>query len=338
MSVNGEARVVIIMPVYNEARHLPAVLASIARQTFDRARMRLIAVDGASTDESAAIVARWLDEQCFDGTVLHNPRRKIPISLNLALRQVCADDIVLRLDAHTVLGETYVAQAVSALENAGPDVGCIGAAQRPMAGRSFRDQLVRALYCNPMGLGGADFRTGNSVRTVDSAYLGVWPARLVTRLGGFNEAMEANEDAELSARVRGMGLRIIRVPLPCEFIINRGIGATIRQWNRYGYWRAKMLRRHPGAVRLRHILPPLAALLAVGLAVSPLRILLLPAFAAYAAAVFWGRLPGESLAVTFATMLFFPALQFAFAVGMLRGLFSEGVPPWPRSEAAQMRS
>ena len=308
------------MPVYNEARNLPSVLESLDAQTFDRSRACVFVVDGGSTDESAQILRRWLERGTFPGHLLVNPQRKIPISLNIAIRQIPREAIVLRLDAHTVYGASYIEDAVAALEAAPPDVACIGGAQAPLRGTTFVQRIVEALYTNPMGLGGADFRVGNGVRETDSVYLGAWRPGVLASIGGFDEALQANEDGELAARLRKAGLRILRVPLPCRFIINRGLWGSVRQWNRYGFWRAKMLRRHRDAVRVRHVLSCGAAVLVPALLCSPARAVLAAAAAMYGTAVFAARGEDEPFAVTLACVVFFPVLQFAFAAGMLAGL------------------
>jgi succinoglycan biosynthesis protein ExoA len=323
------SRVVIIMPVYNEARHLPRVLKSIGAQTFDRDRLFLIAVDGESDDESAELIRSFINRSKISGRVISNPRRRIPISLNLALQLVRNDDIVVRLDAHTIYGETYITDAVSWLERLPSDVACIGCAQLPVPGHTFSERLVESLYTNPLGLGGADFRLGNDVREVDSVYLGVWRPGVLAKSGGFNEAMEANEDGEITARIRALGYRVLRVPLHCRFLVNRGPWASIRQWNRYGFWRSRMLQRYPGCVRIRHVAAPAVALAAIGTACSPFQAALLPAFVLYALALYQRRAKPQPLLVTIASALFFPVLHFAFAAGMLTGLLAGRISKWP---------
>jgi succinoglycan biosynthesis protein ExoA len=324
--MNGR-RVVIVMPLYNEARHLPRVLGSIAAQTFDPAQIYFVAVDGDSNDGSRQIVIQWLRESGMRGCVLKNVRRKIPISLNLGLTFANANDVVVRLDAHTIYGPTYIADAVRALETAPGNVGCVGCAHVPLPGSTFKERLVAALYTNPMGLGGADFRFGSNVREVDNIYLGVWRAEVLFEAGGFNERLAANEDAELSARIKRMGYRILRVPLPCRFLINRGPLGVIRQWHKYGYWRAKMLQRNPAFMRPRHVISLAAAIFVLGFALSPLRLALLPAFAAYGVLIVRYRAEGEAPAVTAASVFYFPVLQFAFAAGLLRGLVTPRIDP-----------
>jgi glycosyltransferase involved in cell wall biosynthesis len=297
-------------------------LESIAAQSFDRRRLFLVAVDGNSEDGSAGILRDWFARTAIPGQVVSNPRRTIPVALNLGLKVATEQDVVLRLDAHTLYGPSYVEEAVRVLGEAPPDVACIGCAQIPVAGTTLRERIVEALYTNPMGLGGADFRVGTGVRDVENVYLGVWRPGVLQRAGGFNETMEANEDAELSARICRMGYRIVRVPLPCRCLMKRGLLGSIRQWNRYGYWRAKMLQRHPDFIRVRHVVSPAAAVTALVLAISPIRVFLIPAYALYAALVFRYRAQGEPLSVTLGTVVYFPWLQFAFAAGMFAGLLT----------------
>lgn len=315
-------RVLIIMPVYNEVRHLPLVLESIRAQTFSHTRVYMVAVDGGSLDGSRDILRAWFTQGDVPGLVAVNPQRKITAALNIGLAYAGEDDIVLRLDAHTIYEPTYVADAVLAIERASADVGCIGCAHIPVSATGFGKRLVEALYTNPMGLGGADYRTGSDVREVDTAYLGAWRAALLRRVGGFNEALEAGEDAEMAARIRALGYRILRVPLPCRFIINRGPIATIRQWHRYGYWRARMLLANPRSMRLRHVVSVASAIAALALSLSPFRPALVPVFGVYCALVVRGRTRNETPAVTIASMFYFPALQLAFSAGLMRGLLS----------------
>ena len=335
-------RIVLIMPVYNEARHLPAVLESIAAQDIDAHRLFLVAVDGNSTDRSGDILRSWLAGGRIRGVLLHNPRRAIPISLNMALRCASTEDLVLRLDAHTVYEPAYVRLAVAALQDAPADVGCVGCAQVPIAGPALTQRVVAALYTNPMGLGGADFRVGEGVREVENIYLGAWRPGVLAQLGGFDERLRANEDADLSARLRRSGYRILRVQLPCRCYVKRSLLGTLAQWNRYGYWRAQMLRRNPDALRIRHVIAPLAAILGIAVLLSPVRVVLLPAYAGYAAMIFRYRQRGETVTTTCISLFYFPVLQFAFAIGMLGGLtasFGNGFSRTPASAlASQTRS
>jgi glycosyltransferase involved in cell wall biosynthesis len=317
-----EPGVSLIMPFLNEAAYLPALLDSLSAQSFEHARMTLIAVDDGSTDESAELVEAWVRSGLIRGRVVASGARSIPRALNVALKYVSPDDYVVRLDAHSLYDPDYVTSIVHAFETLPNDVWCVGGNCVPVAPADFGKRLHAALFTNRMGLGPSDYRHSEEVREVASVYLGAWRPGALVRAGGYDPDWRANEDAELAERIRAAGGRVMRVPARSQNFITRGARASIRQWSRYGYWRARTLKRHPKALRIRHVAPPIGLLGGLALVASPARVLLVPLFAAYAAAVWRFRRPGESAAITAASTLYFPLVQVGFACGMLAGLFS----------------
>jgi cellulose synthase/poly-beta-1,6-N-acetylglucosamine synthase-like glycosyltransferase len=199
----------------------------------------------------------------------------------------------------------------------------------------FAERIVASLYTNLMGLGSDNGRVYATPRESDSVYLGVWRPGVLQEAGGFNETMKANEDCELSARLRSSGYKILRIPLPCRFLIKRGPAAAIRQWGRYGYWRAKMLQRNPAFIRVRHVVPPIALLGALAVLLTPMRFLIAPLFATYAFLVFRAREHGEPLPVTLTSVLYFPIVQSAFATGMVCGFLTGRGTAWPPQSPAE---
>ncbi|HEY0798328.1 MAG TPA: glycosyltransferase, partial [Candidatus Baltobacteraceae bacterium] len=310
------------MPARNEASYLPAVLESLRAQTFDHARLSLIAVDGESEDGSAEIVRTWLLSADIDGAVITNPKRTIPSSLNLAIRHAQHDDYIVRLDSHTIYAPDYIATIMQAYDELAPVVGCVGGPQIPDDTRTFGHALVASLMLNPMGLGGAKFRTLQKPSRVEHVYLGAWRPGVLQAVGGFDERWRANEDSELSLRVESAGFQIYWVPLRARYRIKRNARGTVTQWSRYGYWRAQTLGHHPQAWRVRHVIPPLLLLGGLGLAISPLRLALVPLFALYAGGVLANRPRDESLQVSLAAPFFFCACQLAYAGGLITGLAS----------------
>ena len=311
----------LIIPMYNESSDIVDVLESIRLQDYPHEAMQLIVVDGGSTDGSPEIVRSWLDGSDVPGQIVVNPRRTIPTSLNLGLAPARPENIVVRLDAHTTYDRRYVATLVAGFADAPPTVGCVGGSVIPDAGsRRFDHALVAALYTNPMGLGGAAYRFAKTPRAVGSVYLGAWRPGLLQAAGGFDERWEANEDSELAIRLRRMGYDSYWVPVESTYRVKRGPLAAVRQWGRYGYWRAQTLRRHPREWRPRHLVPPVALFTSAALLATPLRVLPVLIFLLYAAAIFAKRARGERSAVTAAACLFFPACQMAWTLGLLRGL------------------
>ncbi len=316
----------LIIPMYNESSDIVDVLESVCAQEYPHEALQLIVVDGGSTDGSTEIVRSWLEKNDVPGEIVENPRRTIPTSLNVGLAHARPENIVVRLDAHTTYDRHYVTTLVAGFAAAPPTVGCVGGSVSPeVERRRFARSLVAALYTNPMGLGGATYRFATTPRVVGSVYLGAWRPGLLQAAGGFDERWEANEDSELAIRLRRMGYDSYWVPVASAYRVKRGPLAAVRQWGRYGYWRAQTLRRHPREWRPRHLIPPVALFVSAALLATPLRVLPVAFFFAYAVAVFAKRARGESPAVTVAACLFFPACQVAWTLGLLRGLIA-GIP------------
>ena len=73
--------------VYDVEAYLPDFIASIEAQTFDMARLRVIAVDDGSTDGSLAILEAWARRRPTLVTVLHQPNGGQGSARNLGLAQ-----------------------------------------------------------------------------------------------------------------------------------------------------------------------------------------------------------------------------------------------------------
>jgi len=317
----------LLVPFFNEAERLPATLASIAAQTLDPARLFVVGVDDGSTDAGPEVFRAWLAETGRAGILVRGGARSIPAALNRGLREADARDGIVRLDAHTRYAPDYLARIDAAFARLGEDVRCVGNAQVPGPQRDFARRVHAALYTNPLGLGPTPYRTARDERDVPDVYLGAWRPGVLQALGGWDERWRANEDSELSARLRTAGGRIRRIDLRADYVLTCGPLGAIRKWGRYGFWRAQTLKAHPETLRPRHLAPSLAVLGAGALAASPARAALAPLVAAYALAVVARRPATEPVAVTLAAIPFFATLQCAFGLGILRGFLRPLPPP-----------
>ncbi len=318
-NVMSADRVACLMPFLNEGAHLPAVLATLDAQTLDPARVFLIAVDNGSTDDGRAYLEAWLRDRPGRGIVLDAAIRSIPYALNVGVRSTLPTDVVVRLDAHTLYDPDYLETIVDAFETLEDDVWCVGGAPTPAKATGWSRRLGEALYSNPMGLGPADYRQDGGIRRVSTVYLGAWRPGVLTRLGGFDERWAANEDCELTERIRANGGAIARVPVTCGRIPTRGPAATIAQWSRYGFWRAQTFKRYPQAIRPRHVAAPAALAVVLLLLATPWRALLLPLYALYALATIALRRKGEPASITAGSLVFFPLVHVGYATGLIIG-------------------
>lgn len=315
-------RFLLVVPAHNEAAHLPAVLASLAAQTLDRGGWRVVIVDDDSADATAEIAQTWLTTEGIAGEVIRVAARSIPRTLNAGIALARADECIVRLDAHTIYGPQYLASIDAAFTRLGEHVWMVGGAQIPAPAASFSHRLVVSLMNSRMGLGGAAFRTATAPQQATSVYLGAFRPGVLARVGGYDERWQANEDAELAARIAASGGEIWWIPLESAYHVNRGPLETLSQLARYGYWRGRTLRRHPQLARPRHLAPPVALLGAgILLARGAVRTVVLGSLV-YGAVVIVQRPREEARTITAAALVFFPLAHIAFAIGLLRGLLT----------------
>ncbi|MEU4158194.1 glycosyltransferase family 2 protein [Actinoplanes sp. NPDC026670] len=253
----------VLVPVLNEASHIETTLAMMCDQQVPGG-FEILVIDGGSTDGSREMVE---DISARDPRIrlLDNPERQIPMALNIGLR-AARGGFIARMDAHTRYPAGYLATGLARLQ-AGDVAWVSGAALAAGDGRWSR-RVSMALHTS-MGVGGATFRRPGPEKDADTGFTGILRRSTLEDLGGWDEGWPVNEDAELAARVRATGGRIVCLPeMAATYTPRDSLPALARQYWRYGQYRAKTSRRHPTSMRRSHVLPPALALTAA-LAVLP---------------------------------------------------------------------
>jgi succinoglycan biosynthesis protein ExoA len=254
----------IVIPVRDEAASIAACLEAVQAQDYPRDRLEIFVVDGGSQDGSREIVARTIrDDARFRR--LENPCGLVPVALNLGLA-AARGEIFLRVDAHTIVAPDYVRRCVERLRSSGAEN--VGGPMSPRGATPLGGAIAAAMHCR-FGVGPARFRYAREVEEVDTVYLGAFPRALFDRVGGFNDAMVRNQDYEMNFRIRRAGGRVLVDPaIRSTYLVRPDLRALARQFRSYGYWKAQMLRRHPGSLRPRQLAAPalVAALVLAALA------------------------------------------------------------------------
>ncbi len=257
----------IIVPCYNEQATIRLLLDAISQQTYPRAEMEVVIADGQSTDGTRTeIEAFQQSTPDLQVRVVENPARVIPAALNQALKAVRGAYIV-RVDAHSVPQPDYVARSVAALEAGRADnVG--GVWQIAPGGPGWVAQAIALAAAHPLGVGDASYRYTEQAQYVDTVPFGAFRRSLIEEIGPFDETLLTNEDYEFNVRIRQAGGTIWLDPaIRSKYYARASLGALARQYWRYGFWKARMLRRYPATLRWRQALPPLFVFSLLGLAV-----------------------------------------------------------------------
>ena len=124
MQIEFKYKASIIIPVLNEEKFIEDCIESVIDNTNDIEKMEVIIVDGGSKDNTVEIVKR-ISSDHKNITLLHNPKKITPISLNLAINE-SSGEFIVRLDAHAIYSKNYVNKCIQILENSEDNVGNVG--------------------------------------------------------------------------------------------------------------------------------------------------------------------------------------------------------------------
>jgi len=246
----------VIVPCYNEQATIRLLLDALLEQSFPRAEMEVVIADGGSTDNTRERILSFQHEHPdLLVRVIDNPQRIIPAALNRAL-SVAQGEYIVRLDAHSMPRPDYITCCLKALQcGKGDNVG--GVWEIYPGGESWQARGIAVAAAHPLGVGDAHYRHAEQAQEVDTVPFGAFRRSIVERIGPFDESLLTNEDYEFNTRLRQAGGKVWLDPaIRSTYFARSSFIALARQYWRYGYWKAIMLRRYPQTVRWRQGLPP----------------------------------------------------------------------------------
>jgi dTDP-4-amino-4,6-dideoxygalactose transaminase/glycosyltransferase involved in cell wall biosynthesis len=311
MSTKELPLVTVIMPVRNEALYIRRSLGAVLSQEYPVDRLEILVADGMSEDGTRDIV-RTFQAQRPNLRLVDNPGKVVPTGFNLALREA-RGEIIVRVDGHSEIALDYVNNAVEELLRTGADN--VGGPVTPVGEGGFG--VVAALaQTSGFGGGGGRFHESDREEWVDTVCMGVWRREVFERIGMFDEEMVRDQDDEFNYRLLERGGRIFRSPrVKSAYTVRTTPLSLWRQYFQYGYWKVRVMQKHPLQMRYRQFAPPafVAALLAFGALAA-----LLPfggRLLAYLLGVYLvGTVIGSAVTASRHGWVFFPLLPLAYVI------------------------
>ncbi len=315
------------MPVRNEAAFIARSVGAVVSQDYPLDRMEILIADGGSTDETRKVIEHLKQtHRRVSITLLENPGKIVATGLNLALRQA-KGEIIVRVDGHCEVAPDYVRRCVSHLLQG--DVNAVGGPVETI-GESITAKAIATAMSSRFGVGGSAFRIANSgTRLTDTVAFPAYMRSVVDRAGPFDEELVRNQDDEYNYRLRKLGVKILLASdIRSRYYSRATLAGLGSQYFQYGYWKVRVMQKHPRQMQLRQFVPPLfVAGLLIGLLLMPLfptvRYLTALVLSLYAVATIfasilaarkgsWQLLP--LLPISFAT------LHLAYGAGFLFGV------------------
>jgi len=323
----------LLVAMRNEEQHIGATLESIFAQDYPPDRLEVRVYDGDSSDGSWAIAERLCADRPL-ASVSRNPRITQAAGWNLGIDEA-RGDIIGIVSAHCELAPDYVSTAVETLERTGAEM--VGGLMRAVGDGPVGEAIALATS-TPFGVGGARFHYATVETDVDTVYMGVCRSETYRRFR-FDEEMVRNQDDELSYRILDAGGRIVVNPRIRSTYRNRSSFQSLwRQYYDYGFWKVRVMEKHPRQVRVRQLVPPaLVASTLASAALAPFsavgRMMLAAVLGSYGAANVTASLAAGRSRPRLLTLLplVYSTLHFAYGAGFIAGLV-QGSRSWSGTE------
>ncbi|HUN21878.1 MAG TPA: glycosyltransferase family 2 protein [Anaerolineales bacterium] len=253
----------VVIPCHNEAKRLPALLAALHGQTHPADEIMI--VNSASTDNTVQVARNLAQQYALPLRVVDNPRATIPSSLNCGMSAV-QSDIIVRLDGHCIPRPAYLEESLKALLalEARGTWGNVGGQWQVSPGSTTPiAKAIAYAVTTPLGAGDASYRIGGQAGNVETVPFGCFRKQMWQKLGGYDEKLLSNEDYEYNTRIIQAGGSVWFTPaVQAEYFARTTLPELWKQYARYGFWKAQMLKIHLNSLRMRQLIPALWSLIA----------------------------------------------------------------------------
>ena len=334
-----------VLPVYNEEVHLRTCLDALMQQTIDPSKHIIVVLDGGSTDRTRDIIDEvkhaYADSEYPDLLVLDNPERTVAHARNIALRELPSSvQFLVEMIGHAVVEHDHLERRLAAWERcrllAGPNLAGVGVKVVPLnAEQGYASSWIEGALASPLGQSGGQFANFGQTSATDVPAFVMHERSALESVGGWDTDFITSQDSDLSMRLKKNGYALYRDPSTTVAMHKR---TTLGQWwlmgHRYGFWRTKLLRRHPTRAKWQEFLPLTGVLLTTLLLLLTSPVWWLPA-AVYGGALFLGGLQQTIVQRSITAVLGVPVCLFmlhtSFSIGLVDGLVRKGRLPNDRA-------
>lgn len=240
---------------YNEEKAISSLFNDIRNQDYPHDKMEVIFVNAMSEDRTRQLMEEFLKEN--NGfrrvVVLDNPKKIQAAGWNVAIKEA-KGDIIMRIDAHTVIPKEFVSKNVECIQS-GENVS---GGPRPNIAEEDTPWKHTLLLAERSMFGSsiAPYRKGHHKSYVKSVFHGAYRREVFEKAGLFNENLGRTEDNEMHYRIREAGYKICYNPKIISYQHTRNTWSSmIRQKYGNGYWIGLTLGIAPKCFSLYHFVP-----------------------------------------------------------------------------------
>lgn len=250
--MSDSPRISAIVPCRNERPNIEACVRSLLQQDEPFGGFELIIADGLSDDGTRDILQRLSSEDARV-RVVDNEARTTAAGMNAGI-SVARGEYIAILGAHNRYATDYLARCLDLAQVSGADnVGGIVIADP----QRYVEKAIAAAHHSPVSAGGSRWHSMSYEGPVDSVWGGFYHRDVFDRIGLFDEELIRNQDDELNMRLREQGGSIWQsTGIRSWYRPRSSLAKLFSQYQQYGYWRVRVMHKHPGSISPRQLMPP----------------------------------------------------------------------------------
>jgi glycosyltransferase involved in cell wall biosynthesis len=184
----SDPAVAVAMPTLNRAKYLPKVLEALHACSYPRNRVRLIFVDGYSTDETFQMLRDFAENHRgeYEDIILIQDKGNIPAARNLCIRNIGSAKYLVFVDSDVMVAPDFLGRLI---------------------GLSHAGEITSIFYSSF-----SYEQPKPSVRCVETVSMGCTLIKrdVLDKIGPFDTTLSVNEDTDYCLRARKLGCNIVQ--------------------------------------------------------------------------------------------------------------------------------
>lgn len=271
----------------NEEQNIGELMDDMLNQTYAKDDIEIVFVDSGSSDNTKQMMQDFAQEhmsEFWNIKVLDNPKGNQPSGWNVVIDNADGE-IIIRLDAHTIVPKDFVEENVKCIQS-GEDV--CGGRRKNIIRDTSRSKILLDLAENSMfGSGVASYRRETKKEYVKSVAHACYKKEVFDKVGHFDERLPRAEDNDMHYRIRQSGYKIcMSGEIYSEYLTRPSLKGMLKQKYGNGKWiGVASVLKTPKMFSLYHFIPMIFVL---GLILST--VLLIPAIIMWNS-LWWLALP-----------------------------------------------
>tara|TARA_Y100000766_G_scaffold285312_1_gene307843 strand:- start:2291 stop:3322 length:1032 start_codon:yes stop_codon:yes gene_type:complete len=333
-----------VIPVLNEAEYIGACLDSLIAQTISSETHMILVLDGGSLDSTSEEVRKAIKRSKERGGPLielhSNPKKHVADARNLALSLLPPSiQYTVEMIGHSTVEPDHLQIRMdewSRIESSlSAPLAAVGIRVQARQGEhGLVEHWIESTLSSPFGSGSGQFESFSVSGPTKTPAFAMHSRVALDDVGGWDTAYITSQDSDLSMRLIDSGYAVFRTPATMVSMVKRsGLFKWWKMGHRYGFWRMKILRKHPKRISFREFLPWVGLLATLGIYfLQPRLVSILPA--SYLTVLLLEGIRSSLRSKRFSTLFGVPLclimLHSSFSIGLVDGILRKGRAPSDR--------